>query len=79
MTIPAQAPAAVLGGAPPRRRHTAGWVAGAVVVVLVVVAVVVATRPSAQATSVDSPLIGHAAPPLTTCDFSAGSPRLARR
>jgi cytochrome c biogenesis protein CcmG, thiol:disulfide interchange protein DsbE len=57
-------------GAAPRRRHTARWVAGAVAVVLVVVAVVVATRPSEEATAVDSPLIGHAAPPLVARDFS---------
>ena len=61
----------------PRRRHTARWVAGGVAVVLVVVAVVAVTRPSAQATSVASPLIGRAAPPLVARDFSGRSVSLA--
>jgi cytochrome c biogenesis protein CcmG, thiol:disulfide interchange protein DsbE len=45
-----------------RRRHTARWVAGAVLLVLVVVAVVAATRPSYEAASVASPLVGKKAP-----------------
>jgi cytochrome c biogenesis protein CcmG/thiol:disulfide interchange protein DsbE len=64
-------------GAPLRRRHTARWVAGAVVVVLVVVAIVVATRPSSQATSVSSPLIGHRAPALAARDFAGREVSLA--
>ncbi|HVC14778.1 MAG TPA: TlpA disulfide reductase family protein [Acidimicrobiales bacterium] len=48
-----------------RRRHVTRWVAGAVLVVLVAVAVVAATRPSSQATEVQSPLVGHRAPALT--------------
>ena len=64
-------------GAPRRRRHTARWVAGGVVVVLVVVAIVAATRPSSQATSVQSPLIGHPAPALAARDFSGQPVSLA--
>jgi cytochrome c biogenesis protein CcmG, thiol:disulfide interchange protein DsbE len=79
VTLPVAAPPEA--GAPkgaPRRRHTARIVAGAVAAVLVVVAVVAATRPSAQATSVSSPLIGHVAPPLAARDFSGGLVSLAR-
>lgn len=47
-----------------RRRHFTRWVAGAVLLVLVVVAVVVATRPTSQATQVQSPLVGRRAPVL---------------
>jgi cytochrome c biogenesis protein CcmG, thiol:disulfide interchange protein DsbE len=61
----------------PRRRHTARLVAGAVLVILVVVAVVAVTRPSAEATSVDSPLIGHAAPALSALSFSGQPVSLA--
>jgi cytochrome c biogenesis protein CcmG, thiol:disulfide interchange protein DsbE len=45
-----------------RRRHLTRWIALAVVVVLVVISIVLATRPSSQASQVDSPLLGHAAP-----------------
>jgi peroxiredoxin len=48
-------------------------VSGAVGVVLVVVAVVAATRPSAQATAVQSPLIGHRAPALSARDLAGRS------
>lgn len=50
-----------------RRRvtHRARWVAGALVLVLAVVAVVAATRPSAQATQVASPLLTRSAPELS--------------
>jgi thiol-disulfide isomerase/thioredoxin len=44
-------------------------VAGLVVVVLAAVAVVAVTRPSEQASSIDSPLVGHQAPPLTAKSF----------
>jgi cytochrome c biogenesis protein CcmG/thiol:disulfide interchange protein DsbE len=64
-------------GAPRRRRHTARWAAGSVVVVLVVVAIVAATRPSEQATSVESPLIGHPAPGLSARDFAGQQVSLA--
>ncbi len=47
-----------------RRSHLTRWIAGAVLLVLVVVAVVVATRPSSQATQVESPLVGRHAPAL---------------
>jgi len=57
------------GGVPARRRYTARWVAGGVALVLIVVAIVAATRPSSQATSVASPLIGHLAPGLSGRDF----------
>ena len=46
------------------RLHLTRWVAGGVLVVLVVVAIVAATRPSSQATQVQSPLVGHRAPTL---------------
>ncbi|MGH9100995.1 MAG: TlpA family protein disulfide reductase, partial [Acidimicrobiales bacterium] len=52
--VPAQRP----------RRHVARWVAGGVVVVLVALSVVAATRPSQQASQVESPLVGHRAPAL---------------
>jgi len=65
-------------GAPRRRRHTARWVAGGVAVVLVVVAIVAATRPSEQATSVESPLLGHRAPGLSARDFAGRQVSLAR-
>ena len=47
-----------------RPSHPTRWVAGAVLAVLVVVSVVVATRPSYQATAVQSPLVGHRAPAI---------------
>jgi cytochrome c biogenesis protein CcmG/thiol:disulfide interchange protein DsbE len=65
-------------GAPKRRRHTARWAAGGVVVVLVVVSIVAATRPSEQATPVESPLIGHRAPSLAARDFSGKKVSLAK-
>ena len=71
MTVIAPAPAAPSGDGPPRRRrHTARWVAGGVAAVLVAVAIVAATRPSNQATSVESPLVGHRAPALAATDFA---------
>ncbi len=60
-----------------RGRHTARWVAGLVALVLVVVAVVAATRPSSQASSVDSPLLGHTAPALATRDLGGQGVSLA--
>jgi len=59
--------------APTRRRHTARWVTGGLLVVLVVVSVVLATRPTVQATAVQSPLDGGPAPAISTTTFS-GSP-----
>ena len=44
-------------------RHPTRWAAGIVLLALVVVAVVAATRPSQQATQVQSPLVGKSAPP----------------
>jgi cytochrome c biogenesis protein CcmG, thiol:disulfide interchange protein DsbE len=53
------------GDAPRRPRwHVARWVAGGVALLLVAVAIVAATRPSQQATQVESPLIGRQAPAL---------------
>ncbi len=52
-------------GVRPPRRHLTRWVAGGVLVVLVAVSVVAATRPSSQATQVQSPLVGHRAPLLS--------------
>lgn len=60
---------APVGAGPPRRRHTARWVAGAVLLVLVVVAVVAATRPSYQAATVASPLVGKEAPTFAGTDL----------
>ena len=66
----------------PRRRpavsHAAGdtptrWVAGAVMVVLVVVGVVLATRTPQEATAVQSPLLGRAAPQFSGTDLTTGS------
>lgn len=61
---------AVLPGRRRLVRHPTRWLAGVVLVALVVVAVVAATRPSQQATQVQSPLVGRAAPALsgTTLD-----------
>jgi cytochrome c biogenesis protein CcmG/thiol:disulfide interchange protein DsbE len=53
------------GGRERPRRHLTRWVAGGVLVALVAVAVVAATRPSSQATQVQSPLVGHRAPVLS--------------
>jgi cytochrome c biogenesis protein CcmG, thiol:disulfide interchange protein DsbE len=78
MTVVAPAPAAPqIDGPPRRRRHTARWVASAVAVALVVVAIVAATRPSNQATAVESPLIGRLAPALAATDFAGHRVSLA--
>lgn len=53
-----------------RVRHPVRWVAGLVLLALVIVAVVVATRPSEQATQVQSPLVGHDAPALAGTTLS---------
>ena len=45
--------------------HPVRWIAALVLLALVVVAVVVATRPSSQATEIQSPLVGRAAPALS--------------
>lgn len=47
-----------------RVHHRARWVAGALLLALVVVAVVAATRPTQQATEVQSPIVGKAAPAM---------------
>jgi cytochrome c biogenesis protein CcmG, thiol:disulfide interchange protein DsbE len=52
-------------------------VAGGALAVLVVVAVVVASRPNQQATSVASPLLGHAAPALSGRDLAGGRASLS--
>ena len=81
MTATTEAPAPVGpgdGGAPRRRTHTARWVAGGVAVVLVVVAIVAATRPSYQATAIESPLIGHRAPALSARTFGGQPFSLAK-
>jgi cytochrome c biogenesis protein CcmG/thiol:disulfide interchange protein DsbE len=54
------------------RRHTTRWVAGAVLVVLAVVGIVLATRTPQEATQVDSPLVGHAAPLFSGTDLRTG-------
>jgi cytochrome c biogenesis protein CcmG, thiol:disulfide interchange protein DsbE len=45
-------------------RHTARWAALGALVVGVGLTAVLATRPSASATEVDTPLLGHVAPPV---------------
>jgi cytochrome c biogenesis protein CcmG/thiol:disulfide interchange protein DsbE len=56
-----------------RRRYTARWVAGAVLAVLAVVGVVLATRTPQEATTVDSPLVGHEAPLFSGTDLRTGT------
>jgi len=54
-------------GAPPtpvRGRHTARWVAVAILVIAAGLIAVLATRPSATTVEAQSPLVGHAAPPV---------------
>lgn len=46
-------------------RHPVRWIAGLLLLALGVVAIVAATRPSVQATEVQSPLVGRAAPALS--------------
>jgi cytochrome c biogenesis protein CcmG/thiol:disulfide interchange protein DsbE len=60
--------------APRKRRHTTRWVAGLVLAVLAVVGVVLATRTPQEATAVDSPLVGHAAPLFSGSDLRSGQP-----
>ena len=57
-----------------RRRHPTRWVAGAVLVALVVVGIVLATRTPQEATAVQSPLLGRAAPAFSGTDLSSGAP-----
>lgn len=71
MTESASAPA------PPRRRHLVRWTAGLVAAGLVTLAVVVVTRPSSQASSVDSPLVGRPAPALSARSFAGQAVSLA--
>jgi cytochrome c biogenesis protein CcmG, thiol:disulfide interchange protein DsbE len=47
------------------RGHPVRWVAGVLLLALVLVAIVAATRPSQQATEVQSPLVGKPAPELS--------------
>jgi cytochrome c biogenesis protein CcmG/thiol:disulfide interchange protein DsbE len=60
-----------------RPRHLIRWIGGIVAVALVVVAIVLATRPSSQASQVESPLIGRAAPSLTGTTLEGGHFSLA--
>jgi cytochrome c biogenesis protein CcmG, thiol:disulfide interchange protein DsbE len=53
-----------------RGRHRLRWVAIGFGVVVIALAVVLATRPSSQATQVDSPLLGHSAPAFSTSTLS---------
>lgn len=65
----------------PRRKrlaHPARWVAGVVVVALVAVSVVLATRPSYQATQIQSPLVGRQAPSLSGRALSGATFSLAQ-
>ena len=57
-----------------RRGHLARWLAGAVLLVLVVVGIVLATRTPQEATAVQSPLLGRAAPAFSGTDLTTGNP-----
>ncbi len=57
-----------------RRSHLIRWVAGTVLLVLIVVGVVLATRTPQEATAVQSPLLGHAAPDFRGTDLISGAP-----
>jgi len=48
-----------------RPAHPTRWIAGLVLAALVAVSIVAATRPSEQATQVQSPLVGRRAPQIT--------------
>lgn len=64
----------------PRSRsasHRTRWIALAVAAILVAIAVFVATRPSSQATTVQSPLLGKRAPQFSETAFSGGRASLA--
>jgi cytochrome c biogenesis protein CcmG/thiol:disulfide interchange protein DsbE len=70
----ATAPAADVGGAgvAPRHRHTARWIAVVVLVVTAALIALLATRPSASATEVYTPLLGKGAPALTGTTATGG-------
>lgn len=55
-----------------RHRHTARWVAVTVLVVAAALVAVLATRPQANASEVDTPLLGHEAPALAGATLSGG-------
>jgi len=61
---PTDPPAPSSGPAPRPARHTARWVGLAVLVVAAGLIAVLATRPPASVTEVQSPLVGHVAPPV---------------
>lgn len=63
--------------APPKRRHVIRWVALGVVVVLVGLAILAATRPSSQATALQSPLLGKPAPQVSGTSFTGQSVSLS--
>lgn len=66
--VQASVPGPTAGGAR-RRRHSARWIAGAVVGALLVLAIVLATRPSADASRFQTPLLGHRAPSFSQTSF----------
>jgi cytochrome c biogenesis protein CcmG, thiol:disulfide interchange protein DsbE len=49
-------------------------VAGAVLLILAIIGVVLATRTPQEATAVDSPLVGHAAPQISGTTLGSGAP-----
>jgi len=61
---PADPPAPSPGPATLPTRHTARWVGLAVLVIAAGLIAVLATRPPASVTEVQSPLVGHVAPPV---------------
>lgn len=59
-------------------RHPARWIATGVLAVLVVLGVVLATRPSATATQVASPLVGKEAPSFSQTSLEGAPVSLAQ-
>ncbi|MGH9045071.1 MAG: TlpA family protein disulfide reductase [Acidimicrobiales bacterium] len=57
--------------------HTVRWVSLAVVAVLVAAGIFAATRPSSQATAVQSPLVGRDAPTLSGAELNGATFSLA--
>ena len=60
-----------------RRFHTARWVAGAALVVAAALVALLATRPPFDATEVQTPLVGQAAPPIAGTTVTGASFDLA--
>ncbi len=63
--------------APTRRLHTARWVAGGGLLVAAALVALLATRPPADFTEVQTPLVGQAAPHISATTVTGGSFDLA--